>query len=513
MQLDGLTRGEQDVIVLPEYANTPGMTDRQAMREFAEADGARFLASVRASAKRLGCLVVVSGIVSSAAYWFNRTMVFDACGETVATYDKMHLTDVEVDDLGLKAGAKPTVFEYADVRIGFATCFDFYFPEYFELLAAHGLDVVICPSYQRSETPERIRLIAQARAFDCGAYVIRSSYAMGSTEAGGHSLIAAPTGDLLADAGNEPCILTANIDPNRKLMKPASHGQPLIEHRSLIESHRRPTTYRPYADRSRQLAAIPYPHLCAHRGLSLACPENTLPAFAAAIAAGAHEIEFDVRTTRDGIAMICHDETVDRTTDGKGRVNELNWNEIQCLDAGTRLGEQWNGVRIPSLEQVLDLADGSFGLNIHIQGVGPDGDTIRHVCDRLIERGLVDVAYLALEREADLQVAHEHAPDIARACLVDQRDADHCLAVAKRWGCRRIQFFRDVTEARIRAAHEAGIICNLFSSNMPADGIKYVDMGIDVILTDCAHIMIAGGFKAMQRSCQSTESWSSGSFT
>ena len=79
-----------------------------------------------------------------------------------------------------------------------------------------------------------------------------------------------------------------------------------------------------------------FPHLCAHQGLSLACPENTLPAFAAAMGAGAHEIEFDVQTSRDGVLVVCHDDSVDRTTDGRGKVAELTWGEIRTLDAGIR---------------------------------------------------------------------------------------------------------------------------------------------------------------------------------
>jgi glycerophosphoryl diester phosphodiesterase len=98
--------------------------------------------------------------------------------------------------------------------------------------------------------------------------------------------------------------------------------------------------------------------ICAHRGLSQACPENTLPAFAAAIAVGPHEIEFDVRTTRDGVLVVCHDATVDRTTDGTGKVADLSWHEIRHLDAGIHVGAAWRSIRMPRLEEVLDIADG-----------------------------------------------------------------------------------------------------------------------------------------------------------
>ena len=156
---------------------------------------------------------------------------------------------------------------------------------------------------------------------------------MGRPDTGGRSLVAAPTGALLADAGQDACVITAELDPKRKFVKPASHGQPSVEHRTLIESHRRPAVYRRRAERAQQVAASPFPWLCAHRGLSQACPENTLPAFAAAIAAGAHEIEFDVWTSRDGVPVVCHDPSADRTTDGSGKLAELSWADIRRLDA------------------------------------------------------------------------------------------------------------------------------------------------------------------------------------
>ena len=71
--------------------------------------------------------------------------------------------------------------------------------------------------------------------------------------------------------------------------------------------------------------------------------------------------------------------------------------------------------------------------------------------------------------------------------------------MATRTACQRIQFGRHVTPEQIRRAHDLGLICNLFWSDDPQDGRTYVQNGIDVILTNCAHIMIAGGFDALVR--------------
>ncbi len=498
-RLDDRVPGDQDLILLPEYAAAPGLNDRQLLREFVESRGVDFLEAVAASAKRLHSLIALACPVRCETRWFNRTLVFDRTGHLAFTYDKIHLTDTEKDDLGLTPGAKTAIFQHEGIRIAFATCFDLYFPEHFESLAAQGADVVLCPSYQRTESAERIRLVAQARALDSGAFLIRSSYSMGDETVGGRSLVATPEGTLLADAGKNACVVSVELDPKNKFVKPASFRRPVVEHRALIESHRRPGVYRGPAQTSQQLESSPFPHMCAHRGLSQACPENTLPAFAAAIAAGAHEIEFDVRMSRDGIPTICHDESVDRTTNGTGKVSELSWDEIRRLDAGSHLGTAWVGVRIPRLEEVLDLVDGRIGMNVHLYADAPGDSTIKRVCDLLREHASMDLAYLALGDESSLRIALEYAPDLARACLVSQDDPAKSIAIAERYACQRIQFGRQVTAKQIEQAHEAGLICNMFWSDDPQDAMRYVQNGIDVILTNSVYTLITGGFRSFVR--------------
>jgi glycerophosphoryl diester phosphodiesterase len=96
-------------------------------------------------------------------------------------------------------------------------------------------------------------------------------------------------------------------------------------------------------------------HNVAHRGYSAIAPENTLPALAAAVLAGATFVEFDVRTTADGVPVVIHDRTVDRTTDGRGAVWELTFDELRALDAGSWFSPAYAQTRVPLLGEVLDL--------------------------------------------------------------------------------------------------------------------------------------------------------------
>lgn len=92
-----------------------------------------------------------------------------------------------------------------------------------------------------------------------------------------------------------------------------------------------------------------------HRGTVRFAPENTIAAFKKAIEMGLDLIEFDVRETKDGHLVIMHDETVDRTTDGSGRVSELTLAEIKRLDAGSWFGAQFKGERVPTLDEALEV--------------------------------------------------------------------------------------------------------------------------------------------------------------
>src|SRR5215510_7931942 len=93
----------------------------------------------------------------------------------------------------------------------------------------------------------------------------------------------------------------------------------------------------------------------AHRGHSIAYPENTLEAYRKAIELGVEMIECDVNITSDGKLVMMHDSTLNRTTNGSGRVSGAAWTDIQGLDAGGKLKPEFAGVRVPSAEETLLL--------------------------------------------------------------------------------------------------------------------------------------------------------------
>ncbi len=107
----------------------------------------------------------------------------------------------------------------------------------------------------------------------------------------------------------------------------------------------------------------------AHRGASAYAPENTLPAFRKALDMGARAIELDVQLSSDGVPVVIHDFFLNKTTDGSGMVRDLNWKTLRTLDAGRCFSRDFQGTRIPSLEEVLDVVPEDVILNIELKTI------------------------------------------------------------------------------------------------------------------------------------------------
>jgi len=109
-----------------------------------------------------------------------------------------------------------------------------------------------------------------------------------------------------------------------------------------------------------------------HQGSCADRPGNTLAGVRRAIEAGAHVVEVDVRTTKDGVLVCLHDAEVDRTTDGKGKVADLTVAEVKKLDAGVKFDAKFAGERVPTLREVLELAKGKIAVMIDLKEEGEE---------------------------------------------------------------------------------------------------------------------------------------------
>lgn len=133
------------------------------------------------------------------------------------------------------------------------------------------------------------------------------------------------------------------------------------------------------------------PLIIAHRGSSTHAPENTLAAFTLAADQGADAIELDVTLTRDGQVIVIHDDTLDRTTNGHGRVDQLPFAEVAQYDAGSKFAAKFAGERVPLLSQVFEAVGQRALINVEIKSTTIRSSGLEaRVIDLIRQHGLIE---------------------------------------------------------------------------------------------------------------------------
>ena len=488
-----------DIIVLPEATDIPCLA---GSKESAELSSAKFtdiiLKKSAETAKRCNAILFVNARSYDESHaGRNTTYVFNRNGELVGKYFKQHLTPGEVTKSRLDSDytyehSEPTVVEIEGIRFAFLTCYDFYFYEAFANIARYNVDVVIGCSHQRSDTHRAIQIMSQNLAYNTNAYVIRSSVSMDeSSDIGGASMIVAPNGEVLVNMESRIGLETAEIDPKAKYFKPAGFGKPLSAHYEYIEKGRRPWKYRPAGSAIvRHDDVMPYPRTCAHRGFNTVAPENSLPAYGAAIAMGAEEIEFDLWFTKDGEVVSIHDSTLDRVSNGTGKVWEYTLAELREFDFGIKRGEAFAGMKIPTFEDILKKFACHCIMNIHLKTPGDKPEYLDKVVELIKKYDCEKYVYFMSGNDELLERLQREYPNISRCCGGGKEKEEKWEIVERaiRFGCKKLQLVKNYfNQEMIDKAHANGIICNVFWSDDPEETQKYLDMGIDVILTNNYH--------------------------
>ena len=220
---------------------------------------------------------------------------------------------------------------------------------------------------------------------------------------------------------------------------------------------------------------------CAHRGLSGRMPENTLPAFAAAYAMGADEIELDIRLTRDEKLIVSHDNTLERISDGTGKLCEHTLDELLQLNIGVK--HDWV-VPFCTAEDVFRLLGGKIVFNMHLKEHGEEGYLIRELVKLAEKYDATQSVYFA-GSPGELEWMHRVAPQIERTAIQLRKDTVGIYEMAKTYDCTRVQFWLGMFDKQlIDRLHAEGICCNLYYADTHEDYEKYFGMGIDTLLTN-----------------------------
>jgi len=230
------------------------------------------------------------------------------------------------------------------------------------------------------------------------------------------------------------------------------------------------------------------PRVIGHRGAAGLAPENTPAAFRKAAALGLAWVEFDVHLTADGVPVVIHDDTVERTTDGKGKVAALSLADLKRLDAGGSFGAGFRGERIPTLAEMLGLL-GELGLGAVVEIKPSPGAeiataeaTVRLLQERWPET-LPPPMISSFER-LSLERAHAAAPGIARAFLVHGLPRDWEDEV-DRLGCSAVHASqRGLRAEHVRSVTRAGLPLFAYTVNDAARAAELFSWGVAAVFSD-----------------------------
>ncbi len=226
----------------------------------------------------------------------------------------------------------------------------------------------------------------------------------------------------------------------------------------------------------------------AHRGYSGEAPENTLAAFKKAIDAGSDMIEFDIHFSKDRQIVVIHDETLERTTDGLGRVAEFTLADLKKFDAGFWFSPDFKGERIPTLSEVLNLAKGKILVNIEIKSPSHGLYSVTELAEEALKEVkqagmLKDVIFssfnpLALEKIREIEPR-------AYVAILYHREWNFIAEITKGKSFEVLNLRKDfLNREKIDRIKGLGMMVNVYTVNEEEELRKFVDWGVDGIITN-----------------------------
>lgn len=231
-----------------------------------------------------------------------------------------------------------------------------------------------------------------------------------------------------------------------------------------------------------RLALFQNPTVMAHRGLSADAPENTLYAFSDAISVGADFIELDVQQTRDGVLVVMHDSNLKRTTGVNKDIWDVDYADIQNLDAGSWFDPAYANARIPTLEETLQFVDKRAKLNIEIKPTKHGSDTLEQdVAELITQYQYTDACYVTSFSYGSLKKVKEVNPEIRTGYLMSVAYGQfYSLKYADAFSLNKVF----VTSQVVNAAHQQGKQIFAWTANSMSEVRSLCNLHVDSIITD-----------------------------
>ncbi len=226
-----------------------------------------------------------------------------------------------------------------------------------------------------------------------------------------------------------------------------------------------------------------HPWVIGHRGASAHAPENTLAAFRRAVELGASAIETDLRVTREGKFVLLHDSRVNRTTNGRGSIDQISFDAVRKLDAGSWFDKEFSGERIPTLGEALALA-AKLDVWLYLElKIALEGSLPFALAEELRRSRRLDHVVLLSFDPAALSLMRATDPRLLTALLVGR--AGPTIVAARRAEAQVLApRHKRITRRMVRRAHESGLGVVAWTVNTRQEMRRLLGFGVDGIMTD-----------------------------
>lgn len=220
----------------------------------------------------------------------------------------------------------------------------------------------------------------------------------------------------------------------------------------------------------------------AHRGFSYIAPENTIYAFQAAIDSGADYIELDVQLTADKQVVVFHDKSLNRTTNGTGKISDYTYEELQQLSSGKWFGIEFEDAKIMLLSDVLEFIGHKALLNIEIKNIGNVNETVEKTVELVKEYGLTSSCYITSFSYKALKKVKEIEPKIKTALIANVATSTAYSQLPDIDAVSMNYIF--VNKSVVNTAHQNGKLIFVWTVDKEADIRHMVSLGVDNIITN-----------------------------
>lgn len=225
-------------------------------------------------------------------------------------------------------------------------------------------------------------------------------------------------------------------------------------------------------------------NIIAHRGASGKAPENTGIAFKKAVEDKADGVEFDIHYTKDRELVVIHDNTVDRTTDGKGKIENLTLGELKKLDAGSYYDQNFQGEKILTLAETLDIVKDMKVINIEVKGEYMSDEFLHKLFQHIDEYNIIKRVIISSFNHYLLHKIKRIDQNIKTGIL-------YFAAIYNPWEyANKLRadaihpHYQSITLEVVSGCHENNIKINAFGINNENEITKMKKLGIDSIITD-----------------------------